>query len=170
MASNDGLEPMEGYVDKIGVIKPKDVKEVKQVAGSVLKELNAHTKNISQLEKERSAENAPPHAKGATDPGVCSREHLLFYLLVVKCTFSGVLFPIFDIGSDVATAVTHFKFHNINWGLLTILFILLPGFVCGLAIMVKGLKAERFSWRRTANYAIVLAIMPVLYPFVVVLV
>ncbi len=170
MASKDNLEPMEGYVDKIGVIQPKDVKEVKQAAGSMLTELNKHTKNISQLEKERRAENANPHARGVTDQSICSRERLLFYLVVVKCLFSGVLFPVFDIGSDIATAVTHFKFKDVNWGLLTVLFVLLPGFVCGLAIMVKGLKAERFSWSRTLNYSIVLALMPVLYPVVVVLV
>ncbi len=48
-------EPMEGYVDQIGQIKPKDVKQVKSAAGNVLKEINQHTKNISELEKERRA-------------------------------------------------------------------------------------------------------------------
>ncbi len=167
---DESLEPMEGYVDQIGQIKPKDVKQVKAAAGTVLREINQHTRNLSELEKERRAENAHPHAEGATDLGWCSKERLLFYALLVKCILSGVVFPIIDIGSDIATAYTHFYFGDVNWGLLTVTFVLLPGAVCGAAVMVKGLKAKEFNWRRTGNYLIVLAFMPVLYPILVVIV
>ncbi len=131
---------MEEYVDVIGDIKAKDFKnkEAKDVAGIALKELSHHTKHITQLERQRRQvnfphlsgglviphityswfqENAHPHADGgaATDMGLCTRERMLFYLLVAKVTFSGLLVPLFDIGTDFATAFTHFRFGDIRY-------------------------------------------------------
>ena len=43
-----------------------------------------------------------------------------FYAYSTKETVSGILVPTFDMGSDVATAVTHYKWANYGWCALTL--------------------------------------------------
>ena len=71
----------------------------------------------------------------------------------------------FDIGSDIASAVVHYKGGDYGWCALTLLFVGLPGLVCGLAITIKGLR-KRVSAQRIVNYSILLVALPFLYPFI----
>jgi len=119
------------------------------------------------------------------------KEDVVLAATVIRYTITGVLFPIFDIGSDLAAAFTHFKvrsttsgwekdtcststsesllqFHDISWGILTLFFVWLPGFTAASGVAISGLW-KKFSKRRLINYAIVLLIMPFIYPFAVVL-
>jgi hypothetical protein len=84
---------------------------------------------------------------------------------MTKESITGVLIPLFDMGSDIATAVTHFKWNNYGWGALTLFFVALPGFVCALAITIKGLR-KKISAQRIINYSIILVALPFLYPFI----
>ncbi len=71
---------------------------------------------------------------------------------------------IFDIGSDFVTAGTHFSWGDTEWGILTLLFVALPGFVCGLSIAIAGLKKE-CSVQRLINYSVIVLLAPIVYPF-----
>lgn len=84
---------------------------------------------------------------------------------MTKESIGGVLIPLFDMGSDVATAVTHYRWQNYGWCILTLVFVALPGLVCGLAITIKGLR-KQVSAQRIINYSILLFAMPFLYPFI----
>ena len=88
-----------------------------------------------------------------------------FYLYMAKETISGILIPLFDMGSDVATAATHYKWENYGWAVATMAFVALPGLVCGLAIAIKGLK-KRVTAQRLINFSIILVALPILYPFI----
>ena len=114
---------------------------------------------------ENDPSNPPPEGPAQ----YFTKDYLIFYLVVLKTIFSGVLIPLFDIGTDFATAVTHFLFSNWSWGILTLFFVWLPGFVCALAITIRGLKT-RFTFQRCVNYLILLAGFPLLYPLVQILV
>ncbi len=87
-----------------------------------------------------------------------------FYAYTAKETFSGILMPLFDMGSDIVTAFTHYRWENYGWCILTLVFVALPGLVCGLAITIKGLRKE-ISAQRIVNYSIILVALPFLYPF-----
>jgi len=43
------------------------------------------------------------------DPEPTQREEVVLAATVIRYTITGVLFPLFDIGSDLAAAYTHFK-------------------------------------------------------------
>ena len=47
--------------------------------------------------------------------------------MVLKESITGVLVPLFDMGTDLATAVTHFIWTNYGWGTMTLVFVWLPG-------------------------------------------
>ncbi len=98
-----------------------------------------------------------------------SKDNLLWIVLSLKETVTGVLLPLVDIGTDFVTAITHFIWGHYGWGALTILFIWLPGFVAAVAISVRGLR-KNFTFQRLINYLIVLAALPFLYPIIQILV
>ena len=52
----------------------------------------------------------------------------------VKNFITGVIIPLVDIGTDLFAAGTHFWWGDVTWGCLTLLFVGMPGFVCGLTI------------------------------------
>ena len=93
------------------------------------------------------------------------KSNVKFYAYSTKETISGIIVPTFDMGSDVATAVTHYKWANYGWCALTLAVVALPGFVCGLAITIKGLRKE-ITAQRIVNYSIIMVALPFLYPFI----
>lgn len=101
----------------------------------------------------------------ATDQTDDRKESIKLCLSVLKYTLTGVLVPIFDIGSDFVTAITHFWWGNNSWGILTLFFIALPGIVCGSAIAIFGLR-KRFTLQRLLNYSVIALLAPILYPIV----
>ena len=75
--------------------------------------------------------------------------------------------PLFDIGSDIATSVSHYQWGHYRWCIETLLFVALPGFVCALAIMIKGLRKQKeITAQRIVNFSIILFALPFLYPFI----
>jgi len=152
---------MDGYVEKLGDIG-KDDFERKDLKDTVLKELGVHTENISQLTEQRKVTEA--------ESTRCRRKATaLFILLSVKETFTGVLLPLLDMGTDIATAATHFVASAYGWGSLTIIFVWLPGFVAAVAIAVRGLR-KSFTFQRFINYLIIVFAFPFLYPLIQILV
>ena len=47
---------------------------------------------------------------------MCSKARILFYLVVLKESITGVLVPTLDMFTDLATAVTHFIWGDWGWG------------------------------------------------------
>ena len=88
-----------------------------------------------------------------------------FYAYSTKESITGIIMPIFDMGSDVVTAATHFRWSHYGWGIMTLVFVALPGLVCGLAITIKGLR-KKVSAQRIVNFSIILVALPFLYPFI----
>ena len=74
-----------------------------------------------------------------------------------------MLFPIFDIGSDLVTAGTHLYYNDVSWGMLTLFFVALPGFVAGLATAILGLR-KSFTVQSLINFSVVFLLSPILYP------
>ena len=77
------------------------------------------------------ANDSNPNGDDDNGPGglrqYFTKDYLIFYAVVLKTIVSGVLIPLFDIGTDFATAITHFLFSNWSWGVLTLFFVWLPG-------------------------------------------
>ena len=155
---------MEDYVDKIGGLKPKHFKhkDAGDIKATVMKELGKQTTNITQMEEERRGDDPNPHL---SEQGFFARENIFFIISVIKWFITGIVMPLLDMGSDIVTAVIHFQLTDPAWGILTLMFVWLPGFVVSVAIMVWGLRKE-FSVRRLCNYLIFMLIFPILYPFV----
>lgn len=80
-----------------------------------------------------------------------------------------MIYPTVDMAIDITTASTHFAFKDVGWGALTLTFVFIPGFVCAIAIAVRGIKQE-YTWKRLINYSIVIVLLPILYPIIQVMV
>ena len=74
------------------------------------------------------------------------------------------------LGTDLWAAGTHFYFKDYAWGALTLAFVGLPGFVCGLCVAVYGFTTKGFTPRRLLNYTLCILLGPFVYPIIQVLV
>ena len=85
------------------------------------------------------------------------------YLNHFRYIVTGILFPLFDIGSDLVTAGSHFYFGDASWGILTLCFVALPGLVAGLSVAILGLR-KNFTFQRLINFTVIFFLSPILYP------
>ena len=93
------------------------------------------------------------------------KEKFKWFFSIVKNSLTGCLLPLFDIGTDLFAAGTHFYWGDASWGALTLFFVGLPGLVCGLAVAIFGLK-KSFSLRRLINFSICILLGPFVYPLI----
>ena len=91
-------------------------------------------------------------------------------LSIVKNAITGCLWPLLDIATDLFAAGTHFYWGDVVWGCLTLAFVGLPGFVCGLCVAVYGLRMKPVTPRRLVNYALCVLLGPLVYPVIQVVV
>ena len=140
------MEHTEGYIDKVGSVGASDFK-VSNIKGIFRNELEEHKEDLAEELQDKE------------------KHKCKFYAYLIKSICSGLLLPLLDIGTDVATSVTHAKFENYGWSALTLVFVAVPGLVCGLAIAIKGLRKE-VTAQRIVNFSIVVFAMPFLYPFI----
>ena len=92
-----------------------------------------------------------------------SRHLLSRHLNHFRYIVTGILFPLFDIGSDLVTAGSHFYFGDASWGILTLCFVALPGLVAGLSVAILGLR-KSFTVQRLINFTVIFLLSPFLYP------
>ena len=146
------MEQTEAYIDRVGSFDPGDIedKSFGEIKDIIKNEVDTHKKTLA--DRTQDTENKP-----------CK-----FYFYLIKGILGGLLLPLFDIGSDIATSVTHYKWEHYGWGSLTLFFVFLPGLVIGLVIAIKGLR-KRLSVQRVINFSIVLFALPFLYPFIQIL-
>lgn len=158
---------MENYVHQIGEFRPKHFKhkDFEDVRDILKGELNEHTQNLSRLEAERRRQLNEDFDQA----GWCSKIRIIFLLILIKEIVTGVIYPTVDMAIDITTASTHFAFKDVGWGALTLTFVFIPGFVCAIAIAVRGIKQE-YTWKRLINYSIVIVLLPILYPIIQVMV
>ena len=103
-----------------------------------------------------------------TEQSLWSKENFLFLVILIKWLLTGVIFPVIDMGSDMATAAIHYRADNPAWGTLTLVFVWLPGFVIAAAIAIRGLKKE-VTARAVVNFSLFVLLFPFLYPFLQIL-
>ena len=84
------MEHTEGYIDKVGSVDAGDFK-VKNIKGIIKNELAEHKEDLAEELQD-------------TEKHTCK-----FYAYLIKSICSGLLLPFLDIGTDVATSVTHAK-------------------------------------------------------------
>ncbi|TRY70957.1 hypothetical protein TCAL_05281 [Tigriopus californicus] len=158
---------MENYVHQIGEFRPKHFKhkDFEDVRDILKGELDEHTQNLSRLEAERRRKLNEDFDQA----GWFSKIRIIFLLILIKEIITGVIYPTVDMAIDITTASTHFAFNDVGWGALTLTFVFIPGFVCAIAIAVRGIKQE-YTWKRLINYSIVIVLLPVLYPVIQVMV
>merc|ERR1712020_776025 len=143
----------EGYVDQVGSLNAK------QIGDASLKDVTNYIKNEIDTHEQTLADKTDNNAE------TTQKDRCKYYAYFAKECTTGILLPLLDMGTDVASAVTHFYFENYAWGILTLVFIALPGLVCGIIITIKGLTKE-CSAQRIVNFSIILVALPFLYPFV----
>jgi len=101
---------MDEYLDQVGSLNATKVDDTsfKDIKNFVKDEVDFHQKCLNDAcdEKSKEAEN------GTKDDTNKKGGNVKFYAYSTKETVSGILVPTFDMGSDVATAVTHYKWAN----------------------------------------------------------
>ncbi len=95
---------MDQYVQQLGSFEAEDLedKSFKDIKKFVQKEVQSHQ---DQLDAKQIA---PAENQSAKDK-------LKYYAYLAKETIGGVILPFFDMGSDIATAVTHARFVLISF-------------------------------------------------------
>jgi len=155
------MEETNDYLNKVGSFDgDTSFKDIKKF---VKEEVEDHEQVL-----EEACEDCEDGTREVVDGAVDTdqkKSNAKFYAYSTKESVSGIIVPTFDMGSDVATAVTHYKWGNYGWCALTLVVVALPGFVCGLAITIKGLR-KKITAQRIVNYSIILLALPFLYPFI----
>lgn len=148
---------MDKYVEELGNLSPSRVKKLKGDLKDLAKdELGEHQQICDQIQCQEDQ-----HGQ--------DQEMFKYVFAIIRYSLTGVLLPLFDIGSDLFTAGTHYYWGDWAWGSLTLAFVGLPGLVCGLSLTIFGLR-KQFTLRRLINYGLVAALMPVAYPLLQILV
>jgi len=143
------LEKMENFVDSIGdwdlsrKLTKKDIKRV------VIGEVQDHEEVFDSKDDVEVTTN---------------KDKAKWAFSTVKNFITGVIIPLVDIGTDLFAAGTHFWWGDVTWGCLTLLFVGMPGFVCGLTIAVYGLRMKPVTPKRLLNYSLCILLGPIAYP------
>lgn len=160
---------MDEYVETVGSLNPDQLedKSLKDIKKLVKNEIKSHEETLADRTDETVRIFLPIKkiSRRISRMSFQNSSPFKFYAYMTKESISGVLIPLFDMGSDVATAVTHYRWENYGWCILTLVFVALPGLVCGLAITIKGLR-KQVSAQRIVNYSVFLCAITLLYPFI----
>ena len=81
------MEHTEGYIDKVGSVEASDFK-VSNIKGIFRNELEEHKEDLAEELQDKE------------------KHKCKFYAYLIKSICSGLLLPLLDIGTDVATSVT----------------------------------------------------------------
>jgi len=93
---------------------------------------------------------------------------------IVRKSFTCVILPIIDVGTDFATAYQHLKYGDYLYCFLTLFFVFLPGLVLSVSMAVKGImrktgdppQKKDITAARVGRYAMLVFGFPLFYPLV----
>jgi len=160
---------IDEYVDVIGNFTPSDLRnqKKKQIKKAVLKEVQGHKQIIQEAPEnagnQTQTSNLNANGEGNETSGNVNKENAILLLMIIRYIITGVLFPIFDIGSDLITGGQHFYYGDPHWGALTLFFVAFPGLVAGVSVLILGLRRE-FTIGRLINFSVFFVLSPIIYP------